>query len=243
MNPIIWWSISALCAFFVKGLCGFANTLVLISMLSFSGTDNIDISPVDLLIGLPPNAIMTVKERKNIQWKVIKLPIILVLLGDILGALFLREFDASILKIVCGGVIALVGIEMLLREMKLYQIVESKWVLVFVSVLSGMLFGLFGIGALLSAYVSRVTKDSHAFKANMCAIFLAENIFRLPMYIFLKIFTLESLKWTVYILPAMLAGLFLGMLAAKKLNEKVAKRVVIIMLILSGVAMILTNVL
>ena len=39
------------------------------------------------------------------------------------------------------------------------------------------------------------------------------------------------------------AFILLGMLAAKKLNEKVAKRVVIIMLILSGVAMILTNVL
>lgn len=243
MNPIIWWSISALCAFFVKGLCGFANTLVLTSMLSFSGTNNIDISPVDLLIGLPPNAIMVAKERKNIQWKVVLLPIILVLLGDIPGILFLKNMDAGVLKIVCGGVIVLVGVEMLLREMKLYRMGESKGVLVFIGILSGVLCGLYGIGALLSAYVSRATKDSHAFKANICTIFLTENIFRVVMYIFLNIFTLESLKWTALILPAMLAGLFLGMLAAKKLNEKVAKRVVIIMLILSGVAMILTNVL
>ncbi|MBO2516313.1 MAG: sulfite exporter TauE/SafE family protein [Clostridiales bacterium] len=239
----MWWMISALCAFFVKGLCGFANTLVLTSMLSFSGTNNIDISPVDLLIGLPPNAIMVVKERRSIQWKVVLLPVILVILGDIPGILFLKNSSPLVLKIICGGVIVLVGVEMLLREYQLYRMKESKAVLVFIGILSGVLCGLYGIGALLSAYVSRATKDTRAFKANICTIFLSENIFRVTMYIILGIFTLESLKWTTYILPAMLGGLLLGMLAAKKLNEKIAKRVVIVMLILSGIAMILNSVL
>ena len=40
--------IAALAAFFVKGLCGFANTLVFQSILSF-GVNNASISPVELV--------------------------------------------------------------------------------------------------------------------------------------------------------------------------------------------------
>ena len=43
------WFIASFIAFFVKGVCGFANTLVFTSMLSF-GTANIEITPVDLLL-------------------------------------------------------------------------------------------------------------------------------------------------------------------------------------------------
>ena len=59
------WIIASILAFFVKGLCGFANTLVFSTILSFQN-NNINISPVDLLIGYPPNIIMAYKERKNI---------------------------------------------------------------------------------------------------------------------------------------------------------------------------------
>ena len=43
------WFIASFIAFFVKGVCGFANTLVFTSMLSF-GTANIEITPVDLFL-------------------------------------------------------------------------------------------------------------------------------------------------------------------------------------------------
>ena len=46
--------IAAFTAYFVKGLCGFANTLVFTTILSF-GTANASISPVDLLLGYPAN--------------------------------------------------------------------------------------------------------------------------------------------------------------------------------------------
>ena len=52
------WILAVLAAYFIKGLCGFANTLVLTTILSF-GTDNADISPVDLLLCYPMNGIMT----------------------------------------------------------------------------------------------------------------------------------------------------------------------------------------
>ncbi len=63
---VMWWIAAIIAAFFVKGLCGFANTLVFTTILSF-GNSNVNISPVELILGYPTNAILAWKERKSIN--------------------------------------------------------------------------------------------------------------------------------------------------------------------------------
>ena len=92
-----WWMIAAFCAFFVKGLCGFANTLVFTSILSFTNS-NRNISPVELLLGYPTNAILAFKERKNIQWRLCLPLAALVVLGNIPGILFLKNANTTFVK-------------------------------------------------------------------------------------------------------------------------------------------------
>ncbi len=62
------WIIAALTAFFIIGLCGFANTLVFSSILGF-GVANVNISPVELLLGYPSNLLLTWKNRKHFDKK------------------------------------------------------------------------------------------------------------------------------------------------------------------------------
>ncbi len=56
--------LAAACAYFIKGLCGFANTLVFTSILGFSKT-NIEISPVELVLSYPSNIILVLKNEKR----------------------------------------------------------------------------------------------------------------------------------------------------------------------------------
>lgn len=51
-------------AYMVKGMCGFANTLVFGTLAGFF-TDNVNISPVDLLLGYPSNLWIAWTERKG----------------------------------------------------------------------------------------------------------------------------------------------------------------------------------
>ena len=95
---MFWWIIATLSAFFVKGLCGFANTLVFTTLLSF-GNQNIHISPVELLLGYPTNLIIAIKERKSIQWSMCIPLAVLVIAGCIPGAFFLKTIDTHIIKI------------------------------------------------------------------------------------------------------------------------------------------------
>lgn len=237
---MFFWIIASICAFFVKGLCGFANTLVFTTILSF-GNSNVNISPVELLLGYPTNIILAWKERKSIKWSVCLPLALLVILGAIPGALFLKSANTSITKMIFGVVIIFIGFEMLLREFQTKKMKPSKAVLVMIGVLSGLLCGLYGIGALLGAYINRVTDNSSSFKANICVVFLIDNTFRIILYGLWGIITFKILKQVMALLPFMFIGLILGMISGKFLNEKIIKKIVVIMLIISGVALILNS--
>ena len=233
-----WMMFAAVCAYFIKGLCGFANTLVFSTILSFS-TNNVNISPVELVLGLPSNIMISYKERKSVDWKVC-LPLAgLVLLGDIPGILMLKNTDTQVIKGIFGFVIIAIGLEMLFREY-MGSAKKSQILLIVIGVLSGILCGLYGIGALLAAYMGRVTDNSSAFKGNLCIVFLIDNLFRLVMYSVTGIITVDTLKQSVILIPSMGLGLYLGMKGNSFLNEKKIKKLVIIMLILSGISLIVT---
>lgn len=234
---MVWWT-AAVCAFFIKGLCGFANTLVFTTILSFT-VDNARISPVDLLLGYPSNLILMWKERRFIRWKLCLPLSALVIAGSVPGILFLKNTDAGVIKVIFGVVIFLLGLEMLLREFRRKKVRQSRAVLMIVGVLSGLLCGLYGVGALLGAYLSRVTEDSASFKANICVVFLVENTLRIFLYALWGILTAEILKQAVLLLPFMLAGLGLGMLSGRVLDEARVKKCVTVMLMFSGAALIL----
>lgn len=233
-----WMMFAAVCAYFVKGLCGFANTLVFSTILSFS-TNNVNISPVELVLGLPSNIMISYKERKSVQWKVCLPLSSLVLLGDIPGILLLKNTNTQVIKGIFGFVIIAIGVEMLLREY-MGKTKKSQPLLITIGILSGILCGLYGIGALLAAYMGRVTDNSSSFKGNLCIVFLIDNLFRLVMYGVTGIITMATLKQSVILFPFMALGLFLGMKGSSFLDEKKIKKLVIIMLILSGVSLIVT---
>lgn len=238
-NEMIWWIVATLCAYFIKGLCGFANTLILSSILSF-GTDTINITPVDLLLSVSTNGIMAWKERKNLDWSMCVPLTILLLAGSVPGVLFLKNAGSNLIKIIFGFVVIFIGVDSLIRHQE-YKGRPSKAKLYLIGILSGVICGIYGVGALLSAYVSRNTKDSHAFKGNICFVFFVENAFRVVLYIWCGIITIETIKRSLLLVPVMLIGLYAGMASSNFLNEKVVKKIVIVMLIVSGVALVINN--
>ena len=166
----------------------------------------------------------------------------LVLLGNIPGIFLLKNVNPQTIKVIFGFVIAAIGIEMFLRESKEKKSRKSKIVLGIIGLLSGVLCGLFGIGALLAAYVNRVTDNNNAFRANICVVFLIENTFRIIIYMSMGILTFDILKQAAVLIPAMLTGLFLGIKSSQILDERIVKKTVIIMLLISGIALIVNNI-
>ncbi|MBR0129769.1 MAG: sulfite exporter TauE/SafE family protein [Firmicutes bacterium] len=234
------WIIAAAAAYFIKGLCGFANTLVFTSILSF-GAANANISPIDLLLGCPMNFILTWENRKSLDPKVYIPLAAMVLAGSIPGALLLKNVDARAIKLVFGVIVALLGAEMLSREYSKKKLRSSKIVLAIIGLTAGVLCGLFGVGALLAAYISRVTESGDSFKANISAVFIADNAFRMILYSVLGLLTFESIKTALLLMPFALAGLFAGIKCSHLIDEKLVRKFTSVLLILSGISLIVKN--
>lgn len=235
------WIIATIAAFYIKGLCGFANTLIFNSILSFS-VNNINISPMELILGYPSNLILTWKNRNDLSYRIWMPLAILVLAGNIPGALFLKNIDTQIIKILFGFVIIFIGTEMFLRDYSSSKKQSSKPLLILIGFLSGILCGLFGVGALLAAYINRVTDNTDAFKANISAVFIVENTFRIILYCFLDIINFSVIRQAVLLMPFMLIGLFAGIKSSHYIQDKLIKKGVIILLILSGIMLIINNI-
>lgn len=232
--------IAIILAYVVKGMCGFANTLVFSTIMSFTA-DNVQITPIDLLLGYPANAVMAWKERSGISPKVCVPLSVLVIVGSIPGAIYLKNGSPQNIKVLLGFVVVFLGVEMLLREYGKKRKESSPIVLGVIGLISGILCGLFGIGAFLTAYISRTTENSSQFKGNISVVFLVENTFRIILYSATGILHMGIVKTAVCLLPVMAAGLFLGMYLGDKVNEQTTKKVVAVLLALSGISLVLNN--
>ncbi len=96
---MVWWLIATAASAFVKGLCGFANTLVVDTIMCFKSDPSL-ITPVEVVINTPSNCIMVWRERQYIQWKKCLPVTALIILGSIPGMLMLKSFNAQWLKAV-----------------------------------------------------------------------------------------------------------------------------------------------
>jgi uncharacterized membrane protein YfcA len=227
-------------SFIIKGMSGFANTIVFNSITSFAA-DNVNISPLELLIGYPSNLVIAWKERKSISIKECLPLILFLILGSVPGVFILKTANAKYIKVFLGVVIILFGIEMLLRECAKKKRKSSKAVLAIIGIITGLLCGMFGIGALTAAYMSRTTTTSSQFKGNMCLVFVVENTIRVVVYALSGLITYAVIKTALLMMPIMLIGLALGMQLSKAVDEKLAKQGILLLLIISGASLILSN--
>lgn len=232
--------LAVLAAYVVKGMSGFANTLVFGTIMSFK-TNTINITPLELVVGYPANIFIAWKARRGIVAKVWLPLAVLVILGSIPGAFFLKNGDAQLIKALFGFSVVFIGVEMFLRERQPVKRQSSGIMLAVIGVISGILCGLFGIGAFLVAYISRTTQDRNQFLGNICMVFLVENTFRIGLYMATGILNMQILKTALLLMPVMAAGLWIGIQISKRVGEGSSKKIIILLLIFSGLSLIVNN--
>lgn len=230
-------------AYLIKSLTGFGNTLIINSLLSIV-KENRFITPVDLLLGLPANIYMAWKDREAIDVKIVAPLSIMVLAGNIPGILLLNMGGDKQLKTILGAVLVLLAIEMYVRKPRLSEAQGSKVngpAIYIVGIISGVLMGLFGIGALLAAFIGRQTGSRSNYRGNLCFVFVIDNLFRLVMYCINGLINLKILAVSLSLLPAVAIGMFFGRKIDSKISDKAVKNAVIALLFISGIVYIVKN--
>lgn len=235
--------VSTFIAYFVRGITGFGNTLVMGSLFSFVIANRVT-TPVDLVFSIPTNMFMVWHERKSISLKIV-VPLSLMLLAGVIPGTFLLKFGNDwILKAFLGLVVVGVALEMHTRKPVQDGAKKGNPVLlVIIGVASGILSGLFGIGALLVAYISRTTAGRSEFRANICCVFLVENIFRFFLYWYTGILQKDILLFCLFLIPAVILGMVAGVKIDKRMNDETVKKTTVALLVVSGTVLFLKSVL
>lgn len=227
-------------AYVVKGITGFGNTLVFSSIVGLF-LDNRNISPVELVVGYPSNLLIAWRERRRLNPRV-WLPLSgMVLLGSIPGVFILRYTDAGMLKKVFAAVVIYLGLSMALEWKSRSGRARSGGGFGFMGILSGMVCGMFGIGAFLAAYLMGRAEEPEAVKGNLCMVFLVENTFRIWMYGTASILPFSLIRQSLYLYGFMLAGLAVGLLLSGRINQRTARRVTGWMIVASGAGVLLAG--
>lgn len=235
------WVLAVLVGYFIKGVAGIGNTLVVTSAMSYTRT-NAEITPVELLLCVPTNLAVTWVYRKHINWKLAIAPLCMVLAGDFLGVLLLKNVDVTAMKMIFGVVLMLLSVEQLWRELRGKPTRAAHPALMLaLGISAGVLCGMFGVGALLAAYLSRVTTDDMTYKGTMSIIFTVENAFRVIAYSVAGLLTRVSLLNAAMLLPFMGLGLFLGIRLSSRMNARTMRLIIGVMLLISGVPLVVAG--
>lgn len=238
MTPLFF--IAAFIAYLVKGMSGFANTLILSSILSFQ-TNSIDITPLDLVLSTPSNLWLAWKERKKLNLRICAPMALCAILGSLPGVFLLKWGDANILKLAMGALITFVGVENALRGHIRKNGKGNYVALIVVGLISGVVSGIFGIGALMAAYINHYSDSSGEFRGNICFVFAANNLFRFILYIITGVLTWQIFTQALWLLPCTVFGLFVGDKIADHIGDAAARKVTAGLLILSGLSVVLTS--
>jgi uncharacterized membrane protein YfcA len=149
-----------------------------------------------------------------------------IALGIPVGGWLLGRVDPRLLLAVLGGVLLAVGLAFLLAPSR--RVVRwPRWVVGPVGLLSGVLTGLFGTGGPpLVLYYQLGGADKAAFRGNLMAIFLLMTLFRVPTYAGLGLITEQRLVSSALVLPAVVAGAWLGNRLHLRVRESTFRRLV-----------------
>jgi len=234
--------ISALFAYFIKGITGFGNTLVMGTLFSFMVSNRLT-TPIDLILSIPTNIYIVWRERKNISMKIV-IPLSLMLLAGIIpGTLLLKAGNDWILKSLLGVIIVGLAIEMMTRKPdKTCSRKTNPVFLIVIGILSGVMAGLYGIGALLVAYISRTTENKNQFRGNICCVFLADNIFRVILYLYTGILNKEIITMTLFLAPAVIIGMIIGVKADSNMKDDTVKKFTAALLVITGTVLCLKSI-
>ena len=128
----------------------------------------------------------------------------LLLACSIPGALLLKTVDIKTVKLIFSVVVVLRSVEMLLRGRSRKQLCSSKLV--------------------LAAYIRCAIENGSSFKANISAVFITDNIFRMILDSILGLLTPDTVKFVPLLIPFALLGLFADIKRSSHMDENFIKK-------------------
>jgi uncharacterized membrane protein YfcA len=191
-------------------LFGFGSGLVMVAGLALLVPDLRDVVVLVLLVNVPVEVAIVVRSRRAIDWSGVLRLAVGIAIGIPLGAAVLSLGNPDLLMGALGIAVVATGIA-LTTITQPRPAGLPRWLEPITGVISGTLTGLFGTGGPPLVVHHRLSgRDKHAFRGNLMALFLVMTAIRLPTYVLGGLITAPRLGAALAVMPAVLAGAWIG---------------------------------
>lgn len=222
-----------------SGLKGIGALVVTFMALAFGARSSTGLLVPLLLCG---DVFAVLYYNRHAQWKYIWKFLPWILLGILMGAWFGKDLPESSFKWAMAGIILISVVIMYWWDLRKSKNVPSHWA--FAGVM-GILAGITTMvgnlaGAFSNIYFLAMRLPKNEFIGTAAWLFLIINLVKLPLHIFVwKTITPEIIQTDLWLLPALVLGLFIGVRLVRKIREKLYRRLILILTALGAVLLLL----
>ncbi|PWL39940.1 hypothetical protein DKG77_03685 [Flagellimonas aquimarina] len=219
----------------LKGLSIFNVTLM---ALAFGAKESTGLIIPLLLVG---DVFAVVYYNRHTQWKHILKFLPWMLAGILIGVMVGKDLPEKEFKI-SMVIVILISLGMLIWwDKRKSNSIPTHW---FFSGSIGVMAGICTMignlaGAFTNIFFLAMRLPKNEFVGTAAWLFLITNLFKLPFHLFVwETISQETLLINMKLLPAILAGLFLGVVLVKKINDRNYKRFILIVTAIGAIAIL-----
>ncbi|WP_363322584.1 sulfite exporter TauE/SafE family protein [uncultured Dokdonia sp.] len=222
--------------FFIQTIIGFAGALISLPFLLFVMPLPEAISYITIFYAIS-SPIHIYKEWERIDKRLLKKLILSSIIGVVIGGAVLLYSQPAVLKKALGVFIILFVINKLKSKSDFKFSPKIEYVFGF---LGGFFAGVFSTGGPLYVIaVKNAVIDLKTFRATMFAILGLVTLVRIPVLVFGGVLQFEQFYYVLLVLPFFILALFLGKKVYLRLNEATLTKVVLGLLMISGIMLLI----
>lgn len=234
-------AITAFLAGSVQALSGFGAGIIMMMIFPYLFSMQ-KAAALSGILGLPLAISIAYRYRKQICLKQVILPAIIFLISSGISIAVSSVIDLNRFKIIFGFLLILLSVFFTFFSNRIH-IAQNLLTVFICSALSGIMGGFFGIGGpLLVIYFLGISKNTEAYLASVNFVFAICEIYNASLRIYTGIITANLLPAIFIGCIFILSGSIAGSRLSEKMNGKMIKRIIYIMLAFSGAITILQSI-
>ena len=232
-----WLAIAA--AYTVFTLVGFGSALIASAPLA-QVMPVAQVIPLLALLDCGGSSLRAGRAWRSVAWPALAKLAPGMVLGQLLGVYVLSRLPLAWMALALGGFVVVLGIRGLLGRSNAPQ--EGRLGAWGYALFGGVLGGLFGSGGFMyAAWLERHLPERELFRATQAVLIALSTAWRIALCAGLGLLDMALLWQALAMLPAMLAGVWLGHHIDMKLSRELLFRFLNALLVLSGLALIVRH--
>jgi len=228
---------------FVKGVSGFGSALFSVPLLMLI-LDVKFVTPVFLIFDFISGAVLVAANWRSIHRRLLLLLLCGLLVGTAIGTWILLSFSHEILKRILGLLVTGWASYTLLRGDRSNTSTRHNPSTPYLAPISGFLGG--ALGAMFSVngppiiiYLTHVLDEKQAFRATLYGIFFADACYKMVLFTANRLLNVTVLRFALLMAPFLLAGTFAGSWLQKRIDQALFRRIVALILVITGVVLLI----